>query len=56
MERYLYFLLAEEYDGVSGADGDGGGSAGFYSLEGVLYLVEAALVAENGDVVFGSLP
>jgi hypothetical protein len=52
---YLNFFFAEEYYGVSSSDGDGCDSTGFDSLESILYLIESALVAENGDIVFGSL-
>jgi hypothetical protein len=51
----LDFLLAEEDDRVFASDGDGGESACFDSLEGVLNLIEASLIAEDGDVVLAAL-
>jgi len=54
--NYLNLFFTEEYDCVPPANGEGGDSASFNSLEGIFYLVKSALIAENGDVVFGSLP
>ena len=51
----MNFLLAEEDNGIPASDGNGGESAGFDCLEGVLDLVESTLVAEDGDVVLAAL-
>jgi hypothetical protein len=48
---YLNFFLAEEDYAISASDGYSSESAGLDCLEGILNLIETALVTEDSDVV-----
>jgi hypothetical protein len=55
LQAYRHLLLAEQNNRIPASDSEGGESASFNGLEGVLHLVESSLGGEDGNEVLVAL-
>ena len=55
-EPILNLFFTEKDNRIPAPDSNGSMPTSFDCLESILNLVESALIAENGDIVFTTLP